>query len=165
MKMQRTALVLALAFGGVAQAEEARLGAHPAMPEVEIAFDRRLDLRATLTVDRNAEAAVEVTRPSQIRLDLGVRAAGGAAPVVDLTCRFVLMDAGGRAIATMREGPCYAGPVAAGDWTAVGDPVRFRAEAQAPAGAAGVMVTVRDGATRRERKLLVTYGWAPEVQG
>jgi len=31
-----------------------------------------------------------------------------------------------------------------------------------PAGATGVMLIVRDEVTRKERKVMVTYGWMPE---
>jgi hypothetical protein len=157
------ALALAVAAQGGLAADLPKFGAHPAQPEVEVAYDRRFDLRATLVQDRSGAPATEVTKAVQLRFDLAFRAAEGAREGdLALTCRIVLVEADGKQSAPVRDGPCYEGPlVTGGGWVPVGAPVRFRPGREAPAGSAGVIVEVREG-KGRVRKLVATYGWAPD---
>lgn len=161
--MRALAAILGVAMATSAQAQSLpKVGTHPAQPEYVTAYDRRFDLRATLVEDRTGAPALEVTKPVQLRFDLAFRAAEGAKPDdLALTCRIVLLRTDGSASPPVREGSCYAGPLAGSGWVPVGEPVRFRPDRYAAAGTAGVMVEVKDG-RGRTRKLVATYGWAPE---
>jgi hypothetical protein len=154
------ALVAAAGAAGAAGTEDPpRLGAHPAMPEVLGHFDARMDVAARLVIDRSGKPATEVTEAVQLRFEADlVPEPGGPGGEVNLTCRIFIVTADGRQTPA-REGPCYAGPVRN---VAIGEPFRFRPGRDDPAGSAGVLLVVRDEGTRRERKVLVTYGWMPE---
>jgi hypothetical protein len=153
-------MMAAAGAAGAAGADEVpRIGAHPAMPEVTAAFDKRFGLAARLVIDRSGAAAEEVTSAVQLRFEADlVPVPGGKGGDLDLTCRLFIVRADGGQTPG-REGPCYQGPVAA---VAVGAPFRFRPGREDPAGAAGVLLVVRDEGSKKERKVLVTYGWRPE---
>ena len=148
---------------GMAQAQDQglpKVGAHPAQPEVTVAFDRRANIAARLVVDRSGKAATEVTKAVQLRFEAELVPVDGAgAGEVKLTCRVVFVKVDGSTTAPARDRACYAGPLAAVE---VDAPFRFRPGHDDPAGATGVMLIVRDEVTRKERKVMVTYGWMPE---
>lgn len=156
--------VVTLAMTAPVQAGDLpKTGANPPQPEYEVAYDRRFDLKATLVVDRTGASPVEMSGPTQLRLDLGLRAAEGAkAADLELTCKVMLVSAAGIKSAPVREGPCFTGPLpVGGGWVDVGEPVKFRPDYADTAGSGGVLVEVKAGRGPL-RKLMVTYGWAPE---
>ena len=157
-------LVAALVLlAGVAQAQDKglpKVGAHAAQPEVTVAFDRRMAVAARLVIDRSGDPATEVMKAVQLRFETGlVPVEGTKAGDVRLTCRIVFVKADGTVTAPARDHACYAGPVVA---AAVDADFKFRPGRDDPVGATGVMLIVRDEITRKERKVMATYGWMPE---
>ena len=147
---------------GVAFAEDKvpKVGAHPAQPEVTVAFDRRVNIAARLVLDRSGDPATEVTKAVQLRFEAGLEPVEGAKPGdVRLTCRIVFVKADGSTSAPARDRACYAGPLAAVE---VDADFKFRPGRDDPVGATGVMLIVRDEVSRKERKVMATYGWMPE---
>jgi hypothetical protein len=156
------ALAVVLATGAPAPAQGVpRSGAHPPVPEHVVPYDRNIELRAQLVVDRTGAAPLALDTPVQLRFDLSLRALDGAKPAdLSLTCRMVIVGTDG-AQTPLREGPCFTGPLPApGRWVPVGQPVRFRPDRHAAAGSGGVLVEVRS-AKGRPKRLMATYGWAP----
>jgi hypothetical protein len=156
-------LVAALVMGGPALAGDKglpKVGAHPAQPEVTVAFDKRMNIAARLIIDRSGDPAAEVTKAVQIRFEMGLEPVEGAKPGdVRLTCRIAFVKADGTTTAPARDHACYAGPVAAVE---VDTALKFRPGRDDPAGATGVLLIVRDEITKKERKVMATYGWMPE---
>lgn len=158
----------AMALPAQAQEEEQdvpRSGAHPAVPEYSVTFGRRFEVRAQLVVDRNGALPVDLTKPVQLRFDLSLRAVEGAQPEdLALTCRMVIVGTDGRQT-PLRDGPCFEGPLPrAGLWVPMSTPVRFRPNPHGAAGAGGVLVEISAGRGRPKR-VMATYGWAPEGSG
>ena len=155
--------VLALVLlAGVAEAQDKvpKVGAHAAQPEVTVGFDRRVNIAARLVLDRSGDPATEVTKAVQIRFEMAMEPVEGAkAGEVRLTCRIVFIKADGSTSAPARDHACYAGPLAAIE---VDAPFKFRPGRDDPAGATGVMLIVRDEITKKERRVMATYGWMPE---
>ena len=156
--------VLALAMlAGMAEAQDRgvpKVGAHPAQTEVTVAFDKRMSIRARLVFDRSGDPADVVAKAVQIRFEMALEPVEGAkAGEVRLTCRIVFVKADGSVTAPARDHACYAGPVAAVEVDAA---LKFRPGRDDPVGATGVMLVVRDEITKKERKVMATYGWMPE---
>ncbi len=163
MKVKAAILALILATGAQA-GDLPKTGANPPQPEYETAYDGRFDLRATLVVDRTGEAPMALDKAVQLRLDVAFKAGEGAKPAdLALNCRIVLIGTDGKQSAPVRDGPCYEGALAPGrGWVEMGEPLKFRPSRYAAAGTGGVLVEVRAG-KGRTRKLMATYGWAPEA--
>ena len=155
--------VLALVLlAGVAEAQDKlpKVGAHAAQPEVTVVFDRRVNIAARLLLDRSGDPATEVTKAVQLRFETGlVPVEGAKAGEVRLTCRIVFVKADGSTSAPARDRACYAGPLAAVEVDAA---FKFRPGRDDPVGATGVMLIVRDEISRKERRVMATYGWMPE---
>ena len=157
-------LVAALALAaGMAQAGDKglpKVGAHPPQTEVTVALDRRANVTARLVLDRSGDPAEAMTKPVQVRFEMALEPVEGAKPgEVRLTCRIVFVKADGSVTVPARDRACYAGPVAAVEIDA---PLKFRPGRDDPVGATGVMLVVRDEITKKERKVMATYGWMPE---
>lgn len=158
--MRVLAITMAVLLAGAAAAEEAKVGAHPAMPEVSVPLDRRLTVEARVLLDRRGDPAAEVTEPAQLRFEAEL--VGGEADVaVALTCRIAFRYPGGATSPVVRERPCFTGTVPAGGRVAIDEPLRFRPGRDDPPGATGVVLTLRDGTRGRGREVMATYGWQP----
>jgi hypothetical protein len=157
------ALVCAAGMAGAADRDMPKVGAHPAVPEVTVEFDRRITVDASVTIDRGDDPATEVTKAVQLRFDVGFTADEGAkdAPL-RFTCRISFVRADGSASPVVRDGPCYEGSVAdaAGRRVEIGAPLKFRPGRDDPLGATGVLLVIRDEVSRKEKRIMPTYGWA-----
>jgi hypothetical protein len=163
MKRLVAALVCAAGMAGAADRDLPKVGAHPPVPEVTVAFDRRITLDAKVTHDRGGDPATEVTRAVQLRFEVGFTADEGVkdAPV-RFTCRISFLRADGSASPVVRDGPCYEGTLAdaAGRRVEIGAPLLFRPGREDPLGATGVLLVIRDEVSGREKRIMPTYGWA-----
>ncbi len=162
-----TAMVMAMTMtGGMAGAADRdlpKVGAYPPVPDVTVEFDRRITLDAKVTLDRGGELATEVTSAVQLRFAVGFTADEGVkdAPV-QFTCRISFVRADGSASPVVRDGPCYDGSLAdaAGRRVEIGAPLLFRPGREDPLGATGVLLVIRDEVSRKEKRIMPTYGWA-----
>ncbi len=151
---------------GLVQAQDrlAKVGAHPAQPEVLIEFDKRMRMGARIVVDRGEALASEVTKAVQLRFEVGfMTSADVKADDVRLHCTLSFVEADGSIGAPVRDGVCWEGNLGdvAGKWTPVGEPLNFRPRLDDPVGATGVLLRIRDEIGKRERKLMPTFGWLP----
>lgn len=165
MKGLVAAMVMAAGVAGAADRDLPKVGPHPAVPEVTVAFDRRITLDAKVTLDRGGDLANEVTQAVQLRFEAGFTADEGVRDAaVRFTCRISFLRADGSASPVVREGPCYEGTVsdAAGRRVEIGAPLLFRPGREDPLGATGVLLVIRDEVSRKEKRIMPTYGWALE---
>lgn len=152
---------------GVALAQDKgmpKVGAHAAQPEHLIEFDKRMRMGARVTVDRTEDLAHEVTSPVQLRFEVGfMTSADVKADDVRLRCTISFVEADGSVGAPVRDRVCWEGNLGAvaGTWTLIDEPVKFRPRKEDPVGATGVLLVIRDEISKRERKLMPTFGWAP----
>jgi hypothetical protein len=163
MKLLVAALLCAAGMAGAADRDLPKVGAHPPVPEVTVAFDRRITLDARVTLDRGGELATEVTKALQLRFEVGFTADEGARDTpVRFTCQISFVRADGSASPVVRDGPCYEGTLAdaAGRRVEIGAPLLFRPGRDDPLGATGVLLVIRDEVSRKERRIMPTYGWA-----
>lgn len=139
-----------------------KVGDHPAMAEQVIDFDKRMQVRATLVLDRAGEPATEVTEALQLRFVVAFMAAERARDAdLRLHCTISFVHADGSVTAPVRDRVCYEGKLSAasGTWVAIDAPLKFRPGRDDPIGATGVRITIRDEISRKERVLMPTYGW------
>ena len=165
MKWVLVAALVCAAGMGQAQDKVAKVGAHPAQPEVLIEFDKRMRMGARIVVDRGEALASEVTKAVQLRFEVGfITSAEVKADDVRLTCKISFVEADGSIGAPVREGVCWEGNLGdvAGKWALIGAPLNFRPRREDPVGATGVLLRIRDEISRKERKVMPTFGWMPE---
>ena len=166
MRLLMAALVLVLG-SGTAQAGDKglpKVGAHDAQPEHLIEFDKRMRMGARIVVDRTEDLAAEVTKAVQLRFEVGFMTSADVAPDdVRLHCTISFVEADGSVGAPVRDRVCWEGNLGdvAGKWTLIDAPLLFRPQRDDPVGATGVLLVIKDEISRRERKLMPTFGWVP----
>jgi hypothetical protein len=158
------ALVAGLAMAaGVAGADELpKVGPHPAVPEVTVPFDRRITVDARITVERGGDLATEISRAVGLRFEAGFTAEPDARDAdLRFHCKVVFVKADGSVSPVVRDRPCFAGPLsqARGQRVELDAPLLFRPGWDDPVGASGVMLILREEGSRRERRIMATYGW------
>ena len=149
---------------GVAQAQDrvAKVGAHPAQPEVLIEFDKRMRMGARVVSDAAGALAGTMTTPAPLRLEAGfITSPDVRADKVRLRCIVRFVSATGERFAPVQDQICFAGNLGnvAGKWTVLETGVTFRPTKADPAGTSGVELRVVEEVSGAENTLMPTYGW------